>query len=194
MSGLPELIMNRAFMEDFAEAPAPCFGLGLVEANGAQTGFLAMRPATPIPREMLGLGLAFGHRMLDLRGAQLCQFVFNIYGFQAYSALVNPASPMVRRVLEAMLTRRDYFFFVLNPDGGASAFRSDLGAENIAGLRDTLPGMYAASTSPLRYEEAAALFRQAPDPASTVLTWVCRDNPDYLDLDTDPMVLPPSVR
>lgn len=194
MSGLPELIMNRAFMEDFAEAPAPCLGLGLVEANGAQTGFLAMRPATPIPGEMLGLGLAFGHRMLDLRGAQLCQFVFNIYGFQAYSVLVNPASPMVRTVLEAMLTQRDYFFFVLNPDGRASAFRSDLDAENLAGLRDNLPGMYAASTSPARYEAAAALFAQAPDPASSVLTWVCRDNSDYLDLDTDPMVLPPSAQ
>ncbi|MFT6073735.1 MAG: hypothetical protein ACJAVT_000567 [Yoonia sp.] len=194
MSGLPELIMNRAFMEDFSEAPAPCFGMGLVEANGAQTGFLAIRPATLIPGEILGLGFAFGHRMLDLRGAQLCQFVFNIYGFQAYSVLVNPASPMVRTVLEVMLTRRDYFFFVLNPDGGASAFRSDLGVENIAGLRDNLLGMYAASTSPARYEEAAGLFAQAPDPASTVLTWVCRDNPDYIDLDTDPMVLPPSDR
>jgi len=191
MAALPELILNRAFMLDFADAEAPCFALGLVEADGQETGFLAMRPDKSISSEMLAGGIAFGHRLSEIHGETLCQFVFNIYGFAQYSALVNPAHPMVRQVLETMLARRDYFFFILNPDGRASAFRSDLGEENLAGLRDNLPAMQRATTSKDAYEAGVKAFRRASDPPGTLLTWVCRNNPNYLDLDTDPMVLPP---
>jgi hypothetical protein len=192
MTALPELLLNRTFMNDFADAEAPCFAMGLVEANGQKTGFLAMRPSKAIPRDALDLGLAFGHRISELQGEMLCQFVFSVYGFEQYSVLVNPADPMVRQVLETMVERQDYFFFILNPDGRASAFRSDLGEENLAGLSDNLPAMHAATTSHNTYDTAVAAFRRAPDPQGTALTWVCRDNPAYLDLDADPMVLPPA--
>ena len=192
MEPLPELILNRKFMMDFVEAEAPCFAMGLVEADGEETGFLAMRPSKPIPGEFLALGMAFGHRLAVIEDDMLCQFVFSIYGYEQYSALVNPASPMVREVLEIMIARQDYFFFILNPDGKASAFRSNLGQENIAGLSDSLPQMYTATTSPETFERSFAAFRLAPDPAGPVLTWVCRDDPAYLRLDDDPMVLPPS--
>lgn len=187
----PGLILNRAFMEDFASADAPCFAMGLVEVDGEETGFLAMRPDEAIPSEFLSLGLAFGHRVSAYRDHMLCQFVFSIYGYKQYSALVNPASSMVRQVLDTMLQQRDYFFFILNPDGRASAFRSDLGEENLSGLSDNLPEMYAATTPRNTYEAAVSDFRKAPDPPGPVLTWVCRDNPAYFDLVTDPMVLPP---
>lgn len=192
MAALPELILSRAFMMDFAGADAPCFAMGLVEADGQQTGFLAMRPDKPIPREMLGLGLAFGHRVSDFQNELLCQFTFSVYGHAEYSALVNPTSPMVRQVLERMITQQDYFFFILQPDGSASAFRSDLGEENLAGLKDNLPAINAATTPRTTYEAGVAAFRKNPDPAGEVLTWVCWDNPAYMDLDTDPMVLPPA--
>jgi len=192
MDPLPQLILNRKFMTDFAAAEAPCFAMGLVESDGEETGFLAMRPAKQIPAEFLAMGMAFGHRIAVIEGDMLCQFVFGIYGYEQYSALVNPANQMVRQVLEIMIAQEDYFFFILNPDGKASAFRSNLGQKDLAGLSESLPQMYAATTSHDTYERSLAAFRQAPDPAGPVLTWVCRNDPAYFRLDDDPMVLPPS--
>lgn len=192
MEPLPELILNRKFMTDFAKADALCFAMGLVETDGRETGFLAMRPEKAIPSEFLSMGLAFGHRIIGGHGNMLCQFVFSIYGYKQYSAFVNPANRMVRDVLDIMVQQQDYFFFILNPDGRASAFRSDLGEENLSGLSDNLPAMYAATTAHNTYEAAVEKFRKAPDPPGPVLNWVCRNNPAYFHLDTDPMVLPPA--
>lgn len=192
MGPLPELILNRKFMSDFAKADAPCFALGLVEADGEETGFLAMRPEATIPREFLAMGMAFGHRLVALEGEVLCQFVFSIYGYKQYSALVNPASRMMQDILTIMVAQGDYFFFILNPDGKASAFRAELEGGTMAGLSETLPQMYGAITPHDSYERAVTAFRTSPDPAGPVLNWVCRNDPAYLRLDDDPMVLPPS--
>ena len=35
-------------------------------------------------------------------------------------------------------------------------------------------------------------FRRNPIPAGTLLNWVCRDNPDFLDLTGDAMALSPA--
>lgn len=190
MGALPELILHRKFMSDFASAQAPCFAMGLVEADGEETGFLAMRPEKAIPSEFLAMGMAFGHRISAFEGDMLCQFVFSVYGYEQYSVLVNPANRQVRDVLDIMVSQRDYFFFILNPDGKASAFRSNLDEANLAGLSDTLPQMYAANTPHETYERAVTAFRKAPDPSGSVLSWVCRNDPTYLRLDSDPMVLP----
>jgi hypothetical protein len=46
---LPTLVVNGQLMRDFLAAPAPCFTLGVVEERRQPRGFLALRPAEPIP-------------------------------------------------------------------------------------------------------------------------------------------------
>lgn len=188
---LPKLTLNRAFMADFADADTPCFALGLVEVDGERTGFLALRPEETIPCEVLAQGFGFGHRLYGHQDSVLCQFVFDFYGFGRYIALVNPASPMVRHILEMMVHSADYHFFNLSPGNTVTAFRSEIGEENLAGMRDSLPVMQAVTTTDDQYEKGVQAFARNPDPPGTLMTWVCRDNPDYLDLTTNVLELPP---
>lgn len=188
---LPKLTLNRAFMADFADADTPCFALGLVEADGKRTGFLALRPGEAIPRDVLAQGFGLGHRMYPFEGTALCQFTFDFYGFGRYTALVNPANSMVRHVLEMMIHNEDYHFFNLNPDNTVTAFRSEIGAQNLVGMRDSLPIIQAATTTEDQYEQGVQAFARNPDPPGTLMTWVCRDNPDYLDLMANVFELPP---
>ncbi len=107
---LPSLTVNHRFMTDFTASSSSCFALGLVETDGHETGFLALKPSTAIPNEVLAGGIGFGHRLSSIRKSVLCQFVFDFYGFAQMSALVNPANQMVGHILETMIERRDYFF------------------------------------------------------------------------------------
>ncbi|SDQ37038.1 hypothetical protein [Pseudovibrio sp. Tun.PSC04-5.I4] len=186
---LPSLVLNRSFIGDFTKAPAPCFALGFVEVEGRRTGFLAMRPDRVIPPAALADGIGFGHRLSEIQDHTLCQFVFNIYGFGQYSTLVNPANLMVRHVLEVMLERKDYFFLIVSSDNSVSVFRSNLGEIDLAGLRENLPVMKSATTSELAYERGVRAFLRSPEPPSVHLNWVCRDNPEYVNVNEDPLVL-----
>jgi hypothetical protein len=49
----------------------------------------------------------------------------------------------------------------------------------------------ASTTTEDLYEEAVSLFTECPNPSGTMLTWVCRNNPDYLDLAEDPLTMSP---
>jgi hypothetical protein len=49
---LSVLSVNRSLMREFIEADTPCFALGLVEEQGQQYGFLALRPGEEIPPEI----------------------------------------------------------------------------------------------------------------------------------------------
>ena len=189
---LPKLTINRDFMADFAEAEPPCFALGLVEIDDGQTGFLAMRPAKAIPRDVLNDGFQFGHALYGAREAVLSHLVFRFYGHTLYQALVNPAQPMVRSIVATMVERGDYLFFVLNPGDRVSAYRSEIGEENLSGMRDTLPRMQSATTTNDQYEQGVRAFVRNPEPEGVLMPWVCRDNPDYLDLTRNAVTLNPA--
>ena len=187
---LPTLTVNRAFMTDFLEPQSPCFALGLVDIEGNQTGFLAMRPQQPIPSETTAAGFNFGHALLGFDNTLLCQFMFDFQYHSLYTVIVNPAVPTVRHIIETMVERGDYMFFNLNPGGKVQAFRT--ADRKIAGVADNLPHMQSATTTDEEYEKAVQLFRENPDPPGEVLNWVCRDNPDYLDLTEDTISLTPT--
>ena len=81
-------------------------------------------------------------------------------------------------------------FFNLNPDDKVDAFRA--ADRNLAGMADNLPRMQAATTTNKEYETGVQAFRKNPDPPGMVLNWVCRDNPDYLNLTNDTVSLAPT--
>lgn len=189
---LPPIRLSRQFINDFTEADAPCCALGLVRSGDTVTGFIAMKPKSVVPRNVLSLGIGFGHRMLTTPDDKpVCQFAFNFYGYEQYTVLVNPSNSLALKAIETMVEQRDYFFFIVNPDDRVSAFRSDLGEENLAGMRDSLPLMRNIQTPQASYENSVRVFRQTPNPPEMrILDWVCRDNPAYLDLEDDTVDLP----
>ena len=63
-----------------------------------------------------------------------------------------------------------------------TAFRSEIGQNNLAGLSTNLRQIQGSTTTDAQYQRALAQFRRRPDPPGQVLNWVCRDNVDYLDL------------
>lgn len=189
---LPQLTLNRAFMVDFSEAEPPCFALGMVAVDGKETGFLAMRPKEAIPGHVMGKGFQFGHALFGTSQTVLAQFVFRFYGHALYQALVNPALPMVQNILTTMIAGGDYFFFALNPGDRVTAFRSEIDADNLAGMRDNLPAMQAATTTHHEYEQGVRAFARNPAPEGTLMNWVCRDNPEYLDLVNNVATLNPA--
>ena len=187
----PILSISRAFMDDFLDSQPPCFALGMINIEGDHSGFLAMRPKQPIPSDTTAAGFNFGHALLGFDNTVLCQFVFDFYEHSRYSALVNPAVPTVRHIIETMVERGDYMFFNLNPGDKVQAFRA--ADRNLAGMADNLPRMQAATTTDEEYEKGVRAFRKNPDPPGEVLNWVCRDNPDYLDLTDDTISLTPTA-
>ncbi len=188
---LPVLTVSRDFMEDFTNCAPPCFALGLVEVGGRETGFLAMRPDRAIPAGSMAGGFNFGHSLVGTRDCVMSQFVFEFYGVAVYQALVNPAKPTARRILEIMVSRGDYFFFAIDPGNRVTAFRSELGQESLAGMRANLPMMQEATTSDEQYERGLRAFARDPKPEGILMDWVCRDNPNYLDLRKNPVELNP---
>lgn len=189
---LSKLTVNRAFMKEFLAADSPCFALGLVEERQRKCGFLALRPGEIIPPEIRNLGFRFGHALLGTSDYTVIQFVFEFYGFSQYNVLINPNNPLVQTVLTTMVESGDYFFFVINANQTATAFRSDMGEENLVGLKTNLPHIQDARTTEVQYRQALASFERNPQPAGSLLTWVCRDHAEYLDLTEDRLDLNPT--
>jgi hypothetical protein len=90
------------------------------------------------------------------------------------------------------LSSHDYFFFALNADGSVTIFRSDIGQEDLAGLKTNLPRLHQARTTEAQYRHVVALFEQHPQPAGALLPWVCHENAAYLDLATDRLDMTPA--
>lgn len=193
-SALPELILNRRFIEDFVHAEAPCFALGLVEEHGKACGFLALRPEKDMPPEVTGAGFNFGHCLHSYKDFEVVQFVFEFYGYKSYNALVNPNNSIVRTVLSTMTESADYFFFAMNPSGGVTAFRSGLEEDNLAGLKTNLSRIEGSTTNDLQYQKALINFKKNPQPDGILLNWVCRENEEYLDLMRNRLELTPARR
>ena len=188
----PTLTVNRPFIRAFLAADPPCFALGVVEERQRQSGFLALRPAEIIPQAITNAGFRFGHSLLGTAAFEVMHFAFAFYSFKTYNVLVNPNNPLVRTVLITMVESGDYFFFALNANGTATAFRSDIGQDNLVGLKTNLPRIHQAQTTEAQYRRAVTLFAQHPDPAGALLPWVCRENAAYLGLTTDRLDMTPA--
>ena len=179
---LPRLVVNSRFIDEFISAEAPCFALGLVEERKQTCGFLALRPKIVIPEEYTRTGFRFGHSLLGNADFVVVHFAFNFYNYETFNVLVNPNNPVVQTVLNRMLETGDYFFFAVDPKGSVTTFRSELGQDDLAGLKINLPLIKNAKTTDAQYWKAVALFEKNPDPPGQMLNWVCRDDTDYLDL------------
>jgi len=188
---LPKLTVNGLLMRDFFSAPSPCFALGLVEERRQPCGFLALRPQEVIPPEISDAGFRFGHSLLGTAEFEVVHFAFEFYGFTTYNVLINPNNAVARAVLTMMVETGDYFFFAISPNRSVTAFRSELGQQDLAGLKANLERIQGSTTTAAQYERVLAQFRKNPEPPGQLLAWICCDNIDYLNLAQDRLDLRP---
>lgn len=132
---LPTLTANRQFMQDLCDAEKPCFAMGLVEERRRLCGFLALRVSEAIPTEVTNRGFSFGHALLGTSQFEVILFSFLFYGCETYHVLVNPNNALVRTVIPRMMESGDYFVFAIKPQHSSTAFRADLGKDNLSQLR-----------------------------------------------------------
>lgn len=191
---LPPLTLNRRFVQDFLAQDAPCFALGLIEAQGQPCAVLALRPGVAIPPGITDLGFNLGHTVLGDADFELIHFAFEFYGFATYNVLLNPSNPHVRTVVSRMLEHGGYFIMALGPEQQVCAFRAEVGAHDLRGLRDHRRRINGSTTTPAQYRETLAQFRARPNPPGRLLNWVCRDQAAALDLTTDRLELAPAQR
>ena len=81
----------------------------------------------------------------------------------------------------------------MNPNQKVTAFRSKLEAYDLAGLRRNQEKFGKEICSLEQYESVVSTFSKNPSPPGMMMTWVCRNNEDYLDLKKYPLVLNPSA-
>jgi hypothetical protein len=189
---LHKLTANARFMKEFISADAPCFAFGLVEECERKRGFLALRPSDVIPAEISNRGFRFGHSLIGNANFEVAHFAFEFYIFAMYNVLVNPNNRIVQTVLSTMIETADFFFFEISAKGKATAFRSELGQANLVGIKTNLPRILQSTTTDEQYRRVLAQFERNPDPPGTLLTWVCRENAEYLDLTKDRLTLTPA--
>jgi hypothetical protein len=179
-------------MMDFIAKEPPCLALGLVDVEGSQCAMIVLRLTQPLPKKISAAGFAFGHRFIAGGDWEVVHFGFEFYGFATYNVLINPSDPVARLLLRTMMETGDYFIFALDSDHSTTAFRSDVAPDNLIWLKANMARIQASTTTDTQYRQAVSSFARRPDPPGTMLTWVCRNNPDYLDLAEDPLTLRPA--
>ena len=189
---LPELAVNRPFMSAFLAEEPPCLALGMVEEGDSRCAMVALRLDQALPRQVSAGGFSFGHALFGSDTWEVVHFAFTFYRFATYNVLINPSDPAAQAVLEAMVASGDYFFFALDGDRRATAFRSSIGKDNLAGLKANMHRIRGSATTEAQYRQAVAQFSKRPEPPGTLLSWVCRGKPEYLDLEQDRLVLRPA--
>lgn len=189
---LPELTLNRHFMTAFVEAEPPCVALGMVEIASSPSALIALRFSQPIPKSVTAGGFSFGHALLGASDWEVVHLAFTFYGFASYNALINPSNPIARSVLTTMVETGGYFVFALNSDRSTTAFRSDLGANSLAGLQANMARIHTSVTTDTQYRSAVTQFAANPNPPGPLLSWVCRDQDSTLDRPDDRLVLRPA--
>lgn len=181
-ASLPTLTVNGHFMHAFLDAQTPCCALSMVEVEGEPCGLVALRPDRPIPPHVTDLGFRFGHQVMGGADYEVVHFGFEFYGFGTYHALVNPANPLVMKVIDRMLDTGDYFFFALDSDQSLTAFRSEIGEQSLIYLKAFQARLQKSQTTEEQYRNAVRLFSKQPDPPGTMLHWVAHETEAYLDL------------
>ena len=151
---LPKLTINRQFAYDFLAAKSPCFAFGLIEERKQALGLLALRTDEVIPPRTMATGFNFGHSVLGNTDFEVVHFAFEFYGFGVYNVLVNPNNSLARAVLARMINCGEYFFLAIGPDQGVTAFRSEIGRENLTGLKDHWARIQESTTNDLQYQKA----------------------------------------
>ena len=189
---LPTLTVNRSFMQAFVAAETPCCALGLVEESGRPCGLIALRPDQEIPAAITDGGFNFGHSLLGTAAFEVIQFAFEFYGFATYNVLINPDNALVQAVQERMIDDGDYFFFSMEASGRVTAFRAEIGQETLSGIKANRSRIRQSTTTEMAYRQVLSAFAANPEPAGTLLHWVCRDTMDYLDLTHDRLELNPA--
>ena len=164
---------------------------GWLKSCKRRRGFLALRPDREIPADVSNGGFRFGHSLLGNADFEVIHFAFDFYGFETYNVLINPNNPLVQSVLTMMVESADYFFFALDANDSATAFRSDIGQGALASLSNNLSRLRHSRTTDAQYRKAVSQFERNPEPPGVLLHWVCRDNVGYLDLTKDRLDLNP---
>jgi hypothetical protein len=185
---LPTLTVSRPFMAAFLAGETPCLALGLAEEGIGRCALIALR----LERALPAAGFRFGHALVGTGKWEVVHFAFELYGFATYNGLINPNDPVARSVLRTMIDTGDYFFLALDSDRRATAFRSAVEADILAGLKTNLSRIQGSATTEAQYRQAVSQFEKHPEPPGTLLSWVCRDSTDYLDLAQDRLVLSPA--
>jgi hypothetical protein len=98
----------------------------------------------------------------------------------------------VRTVMDMMIENGEYFFFAISSSGSATSFKKEIHEGSPDDLMVTFRHVKGSTTTDRQYEKVVASFAKNPDPPGTMLTWVCRDEPDYLDLTGDTIQLNPA--
>ena len=163
--------------------------LGMVEIGASSSALIALRFNQPIPRSVTAGGFAFGHTLLGSTSWEVVHLSFRFYGFATYNALVNPSNPAARSVLTAMVQTGTCFIFALDSHRSTTAFRSDLRADTLFGLRGNMARIQASTTTDAQYRSALELFASDANPPGLLLDWVCRDQNSALDRVEDRLAL-----
>jgi hypothetical protein len=190
---LPKLALNRRFAQDLLAADAPCCGIGVVEERRQLYALMALRLGVAIPDGSSAEGFEFGHSLYGNASFEVIHFAFEFRGFATYHVLLNPSDPLVRSAVQRMIDQGGYFILTVAPDQRVTAFRAELGGTGLVGLVDNFPRLKQSLTTAAQYQQALTQFRRKPDPPGTVLEWVCREDPAYLDLTEDRLDLAPSA-
>ena len=170
-------------MQEFVAAQQSCCALGLVEVQNQSYAFIALRPGKEIPSHVCDRGFAFGHTLIGNHDSEVIHFCFNFYDYQAYNVLLNPNNPIIQSVLRTMIENGNYFFFSLdNKSGNVTAFRSEVGKDNLRNLTDYWQRIQNSTTTDEQYLQSVIYFLKNPLPEGELLQWVCSTNIDYLDL------------
>jgi hypothetical protein len=190
---LPKLAIHRQFIDDFIVEETPCFALSMIEERKQKLGLMALRPGQVIPPEITEPGFNFGHSLLGNAHFEVVHFAFEFYGFATYNVLINPNNPLVRAVLDTMIGSGEYFVLVIGVNQGVTAFRSQIGQQDLVGLTDNLVRIKNSTTSDTQYQQALNQFQKNPFPPGQLLTWVCGDNVGYLDITADRLEITPAA-
>jgi hypothetical protein len=91
-----------------------------------------------------------------------------------------------------MIESGEYFFFEVGPGGAVTAFRTEIKQDNLSEIKANLHRIKDSKTTDYQYARAMSRFTENPQPAGTMLNWVCRDDEEYLDLTGDTIEMNPA--
>ena len=176
-----KLTLNGEFVEDFLAQKPLSFALGMLEYRKRRFAVLALRPLTSIPADIAVSGFKLGHSLLAEADCEVIHFAFDFAVFGAYDVLPNPQDPSVRAVVGSMLKQGLYFILTMGPADVVTVFREGFNQQDLVALKSNMRRIRRSSTTEMQYAQVLSQFRLRPDPPGSILDWVCRDKPAYLD-------------